>query len=80
MRGQSPERPDHTGGGTSEGLRPRPQDGDPRFAQLVARLGERLRPVCAGWDEDRFQALVLRIARMKAQWGELDRVVAHPDE
>ena len=48
-------------------------DGDPRFALLVAQIAQRLRPVCAGWDEPRFQALVQQIARTKVQWGDADR-------
>lgn len=46
---------------------------DPRFALLVARLSARLRPVCTGWDDAEFEALVHQIARMKVRWGEAYR-------
>lgn len=36
----------------------------------VVELAERLRPVCAGWDEARFVALVCRIAELKRRWTE----------
>jgi hypothetical protein len=44
---------------------------------LVHRITKRLRPVCAEWDEDRFQALVLQIARFRVRWAELD---GNPEE
>jgi hypothetical protein len=50
-------------------------DGDPRFALLAATLAERLRPVCAGWEDARFQVLVRQIARLKLQWGDAERGV-----
>lgn len=50
-----------------------PDDADPRFTLLVARIAERLRPVCHDWDEARFQALVRQVARVKVQWGEAYR-------
>jgi hypothetical protein len=49
------------------------KDVDPRYALFVAHLAARLRPVCAGWDEAEFQALVQRIARMKVRWGDAYR-------
>lgn len=80
VHSRSPERRAHTGDVTIEGMRSQPRDDDPRFALLVARITERLRPVCAGWDEAEFEELVLQIALKKAQWGELDRIVAHRDD
>jgi hypothetical protein len=67
------ERPERAGGRATEDTRARPGDGDPRLAPLVARLTERLRPVCADWDETRFQAIVLHIARTELRWGDADR-------
>ena len=77
MREPSPEQPGVIVGAMSGQMRSQSEEGDPRFAWLVDRTAERLRPVCTGWDECRFQALVLKIARTKAQWGELDRIIAH---
>ena len=81
MVGQAPlpERPAHSGRGTNDATRSRPEDGDPRVALLVARLAERLRPVCAGWDEAHFQALVHQIARRRVRWGDADRDAAYRD-
>jgi hypothetical protein len=38
------------------------------MAMLVADLRQRLRPVCHDWDDQEFEALVRRIARIKARW------------
>jgi hypothetical protein len=72
----SRDRPrDHAADGAAGGdgaARP-PDERDPRFAQLVADLAERLRPACAQWDEDAFETLVRRIARLKLRWGDAHR-------
>jgi hypothetical protein len=41
-----------------------------RHARLADDIRERLHPVCADWDPRRFEALVHRIARMKARWAD----------
>jgi hypothetical protein len=75
VHAQSPEHSTHIVGAMSDHARSQPEDGDPRFTWLVAAIAGRLRPVCAEWDEARFQALVLEIARTKTRWGELDRII-----
>ncbi len=60
-----------TGAASADGAGP--EERDPRFAQLVADLAERLRPACAQWDEVAFQTLVRRIARLKLRWGDAYR-------
>ena len=39
-------------------------DASTRTARLMSEIAERLRPVCAGWEEERFQSLVRRIAEL----------------
>jgi hypothetical protein len=44
-----------------------------RVALLAEDLRFRLRNVCSHWDEAEFDALVLRIAHMKARWTDYGR-------
>lgn len=41
---------------------------DPTFEELVADIGGRLRPVLPEMPQEEFDALVHRIARVKARW------------
>jgi hypothetical protein len=50
-----------------------PLDADPRYALLVSRLADRLRPACPEWDDVVFSALVHSIAQMKVRWGDAYR-------
>ena len=74
MRRASIDRPRAGSGGLDASAA---MDVDPRFALLVADLATRLRPVCQGWDEDDFQALLRQIARLKVHWGDAYRPAAH---
>ena len=51
-------------------------DEDARIALRAADVAARLRPVCTGWDEERFQHLVRQVTRVKIRWGETYR--GHP--
>jgi len=57
-----------------------PGDADPRIAAVSARLAERLRPICVGWDEARFEALVQRMARVKLRWSTEYETDSYPPE
>ena len=65
---QQPDLPIGVDAGAGVGIDTGPEDGDPRFVSLVAQVARRLRPSCAEWEEQEFQALVRRIARMKVRW------------
>ena len=39
-----------------------------RTERLMPEIAERLRPVCADWEEERFQALVRQIAELEGRW------------
>ena len=53
---------------------------DPRLAAISAGLAERLRPICAGWDEARFEALVQQMARVKLRWSTSYETESHLPE
>lgn len=57
-------------GGSPKGDRRVP---DGRVALFADDLRSRLRCVCGHWEEDDFEKIVQRIARMKVRWSELDR-------
>ncbi len=69
-RGQG--EPGRAGWGTA---RPARADGpgDPQLARLAADLRTRLRPICCGWSDDAFEALVDDMARRKARWAADER-------
>jgi hypothetical protein len=70
LRATLSDHPVDTGRESTTG--PALDESDPRVQLLVQRITKRLRPVCAGWEEDRFQTLVQKIARMRVRWGDLD--------
>ena len=45
---------------------------DARLERHVADLRTRLQPICGAWDASAFEALVLRIARTKARWADVE--------
>ena len=45
-------------------------DATSRFLRLLEEISERLRPVCADWEEAQFQSLVRRIAALEQRWME----------
>ena len=47
-----------------------PRPADPRVAALADDLRRRLRPVCRDWDDADFEAVIERIAGIKARWTE----------
>jgi hypothetical protein len=50
-----------------------PSEGaDARIERHVADLRIRLQPVCRDWDAAAFDALVLRIARTKVRWADVE--------
>ena|SRR5690349_6393516 len=58
-------------GGAADGApsaAPEPRPADPRVAALADDLRRRLRPVCRDWDDADFEAVIERIAGIKARW------------
>jgi hypothetical protein len=45
---------------------------DARLERHVADLSTRLRPICRDWDAAAFEAMVLRIARTKVRWADIE--------
>jgi hypothetical protein len=48
------------------------EEADARLERHVTDLRTRLWPICRDWDPAAFEALVLRIARTKVRWADVD--------
>jgi hypothetical protein len=60
------------GAGGAGRVVPHADRGVPRLAEVEADLRARLRPACRDWAEADFDALVVRIARVKVRWAEAE--------